>query len=47
MLSAAKHLSYLVEYRREQILRFVQNDLTGGSFIRVPGSGLRRLRHDD
>jgi hypothetical protein len=43
MLSAAKHLQYLLENKRIQILRFAQDDRVGASFsilFEIPARGL-------
>jgi len=36
MLSAAKHLLYLIENKQKQILRFAQDDMVWGVFPQPP-----------
>jgi hypothetical protein len=47
MLSAAKHLFFLVENKQKQILRFAQDDTAGGLFRSLfsrAGPAGRRIR---
>jgi hypothetical protein len=37
MLSAAKHLLFLVENKQKQIPRFARDDIVGASFISLSG----------
>jgi hypothetical protein len=52
MLSAAKHLFFLIENKQKQILRFAQDDTAGGFFRRLLGcenslsSHLSRIRKE-
>ena len=49
MLSAAKHLLYLIENKQKQILRFAQDDMVWGVFPqppRAPASAHPILRID-